>query len=107
MPLKQCDTDRFDLGMTVKRKGRFKIGEIVEMSGPGLMYSTVRWGDLFSDRVGKTSIVLTRELGEVLEVSRGSRGRARVLVKYCDEKTVIEEGPKKYRTRRKRALGLR
>ena len=78
MPLKQCNTDKFDLGMTVKRKGRFKIGEIVEMSGPSLKYSTVRWGDPFSDRVGKTSIVLTEELGEVLEVSRGPRGRARV-----------------------------
>ena len=102
MPLKQCDTDKFDLGMTVKRKGRFKIGEIVEMSGPGLNLSTVRWGDPFSDRVGKTSLVPTEELGEVLEVSRGPRGRADVLVKYCDEKPVIEEGPKKYRTRRKR-----
>jgi len=102
MSVKQCDADRFDLGMTVKRRGRYKIGEIVEMSGPGLKDSTVRWVDPFSDRVGKTSIVPTVELGEVLEISRGPRGRAMVLVKYCDDKPIIEEGPKKYRKRRKR-----
>jgi len=99
----QCKTGKLDLGMTVKRKGRYKIGEIVEMFGPGLKYSTVRWGDPFSDRVGKTSIVPTNELGEVIEVSRSGRGRADVQVKYCDGKPVFEEGPKKYRKRYKRS----
>jgi len=101
-----CEENKLDLGMQVKRRGRYKIGEIVEMSGPGLRDVTVRWGDPFSDRVGKTSIVPFQELGEVLEVS-GSiefRGRSRVQVRYCDGVKIMEEGPKQRRPRRKRRI---
>ena len=89
------DSLHVKLDMMVKRRGRHKVGKIVEMFGKeGVPHATVQWGDPMGwEFKGKTDIIPVSELGEVTYIEQGlSKGdRVRMEVKYPDG-TVFEEG---------------